>query len=38
MTDAPLSPVTGKPMIRDVRPMELKYKGQSVIIQMPGWY
>jgi HTH-type transcriptional regulator / antitoxin MqsA len=38
MTDAPLSPVTGKPMIRDVRPMELTYKGQSVTIQMPGWY
>ena len=25
-------------MIRDVRPMELTYKGQSVTIQMPGWY
>src|SRR5262245_46351558 len=38
MTDAPLSPVTGKPMTRDVRPMDLRYKGQSVTIQMPGWY
>jgi HTH-type transcriptional regulator / antitoxin MqsA len=38
MTDAPLSPITGKPMIRDVRPMALTYKGQSVTIQMPGWY
>ena len=38
MTDAPLSPVTGKPLVRDVRPMELAYKGQSVTIQMPGWY
>ena len=38
MTDAPLSPVTGQRMIRDVRPMELTYKGQSVTIQMPGWY
>jgi HTH-type transcriptional regulator / antitoxin MqsA len=38
MTDAPLSPATGKPMIRDVRPIALNYKGQSLTIQMPGWY
>jgi HTH-type transcriptional regulator/antitoxin MqsA len=25
-------------MIRDVRPMELTYKGQAVTIQMPGLY
>ncbi|MGH6739571.1 MAG: type II toxin-antitoxin system MqsA family antitoxin [Bradyrhizobium sp.] len=38
MANAPRSPVTGKPMVRDTRPMELKYKGQSVTVQMPGWY
>jgi HTH-type transcriptional regulator/antitoxin MqsA len=38
MTEAPLSPVTGKPMVRDTRPMELKYKSESVMVQMPGWY
>lgn len=38
MTDAPLSPVTGKPMVRDTRPMELTYKGESETVQMPGWY
>ena len=38
MTEAPRSPVTNKPMVRDMRPMELSYKGQSVTIQMPGWY
>ena len=38
MTNKPLSPVTGKPMVRDTRPMALKYKGQSVTVQMPGWY
>ena len=38
MTEAPLSPVTGKPMVRDTRPMELKYKGESVTVPMPGWY
>jgi HTH-type transcriptional regulator/antitoxin MqsA len=35
---APLSPETGKPMIRAERPREITYKGQSLIIQMPGWY
>jgi HTH-type transcriptional regulator / antitoxin MqsA len=38
MTDAPRSLITGKPMVRDTRAMELTYKGQSVTIQMPGWY
>lgn len=38
MTTAPISPVTGKPMVRDTRSMELKYKGQAEMIQMPGWY
>ncbi len=38
MTEAPLSPATGKPMVRDTRPMELTYKSASVTIQMPGWY
>ena len=28
---------TGKPMVRDVRPMEISSKGQSATI-MPGWY
>jgi HTH-type transcriptional regulator/antitoxin MqsA len=38
MANAPLSPVTGRPMVRDVRPMKLTYKGHSVTIEMPGWY
>ena len=38
MTEAPLSPITGKSMVRDTRPMELKYKSESVTVQMPGWY
>lgn len=25
-------------MVRDTRPMELNYKGQSATVQMPGWY
>ena len=38
MTKAPTCPVTGKPMVRDTRPMTLEYKGQSTMIDMPGWY
>ena len=25
-------------MVRDTRPMEISYKGQSATIDMPGWY
>lgn len=38
MTDAPVCPETGKPMVRDTRSMTIAYKGQSATIQMPGWY
>jgi HTH-type transcriptional regulator/antitoxin MqsA len=38
MTKAPLSPETGRPMIRDTRPMTLTYKGHSATVAMPGWY
>jgi HTH-type transcriptional regulator / antitoxin MqsA len=38
MTGAPVCPETGKPMVRDTRPMTINYKGQSATIQMPGWY
>jgi len=38
MADAPLCPETGKPMQRDVRPIKISYKDQSVTIEMPGWY
>lgn len=38
MSDAPVCPETGEPMVRDTRPMTLSYKGQSRTVQMPGWY
>lgn len=38
MADAPTCPETGKPMVRDIRPMTFTYKGHSVTIDMPGWY
>jgi len=38
MTDNPVCPETGAPMRRDVRPMTLTYKGESITFDMPGWY
>ena len=38
MIDTPVCPETGRPMIRDTRPMTINYKGKSATIQMPGWY
>jgi len=37
MTD-PVCPTTGAPMHRDVRPMTLTYKGETITFDMPGWY
>jgi HTH-type transcriptional regulator / antitoxin MqsA len=37
MTD-PVDPETGAPLHRDVRPFTLTYKGQSITVDMPGWY
>lgn len=34
----PVCPVTGKPMVRDERPMTITYKGASTTFDMPGWY
>jgi HTH-type transcriptional regulator / antitoxin MqsA len=34
----PVCPETGAPMHRDVRPMTLTYKGESLTFDMPGWY
>jgi HTH-type transcriptional regulator / antitoxin MqsA len=36
--DAPLSPITGKPMVRGFRPVTIKYKDRTETIKMPGWY
>jgi HTH-type transcriptional regulator / antitoxin MqsA len=37
MTD-PVCPQTGAPMYRDVRPMTLTYRNESITFDMPGWY
>lgn len=34
----PVCPKTGTAMHRDARPMTLTYKGESITIDMPGWY
>lgn len=37
MTD-PVDPETGAPLRRAVRPLTLTYKGESITVDMPGWY
>lgn len=34
----PICPETGQPMERGVKPLELTYKGQTITVEMPGWY
>jgi HTH-type transcriptional regulator/antitoxin MqsA len=33
-----IHPETGARLRRDVRPVTLTYKGQSITVDMPGWY
>ena len=33
-----IHPETGKILHRDVRPNEFCYKGEKIILDMPGWY
>src|ERR1700689_376854 len=33
-----VDPNTGAPLHRDVRPLTLTYKGESITVDMPGWY
>jgi HTH-type transcriptional regulator/antitoxin MqsA len=33
-----ISPDTGEPMTRSVRPFTVTYKGQSITVDLPGWY
>jgi HTH-type transcriptional regulator/antitoxin MqsA len=34
----PLHPETGAPLHREVRPLTLTYKTESITFDMPGWY
>ena len=33
-----IHPETGKILNRDIRPFEFKFRGEKIIIDMPGWY
>ena len=34
----PVCPETGAPMHRAARPLTLSYKGETMSVEMPGWY
>lgn len=34
----PVCPTTGQKMQRGTRPLTLTYKGESLTVEMPGWY
>ena len=33
-----IHPETGEILYRDIRPIEYTYKGESIIVDQPGWY
>jgi HTH-type transcriptional regulator/antitoxin MqsA len=33
-----VSPETGEPLFRDVRPFTVEYRDKSITVQLPGWY
>ena len=33
-----IHPETGEILYRDVRPIKYTYKGESIIVDQPGWY
>lgn len=37
-TTTSIHPETGEILYRDIRPHEFRYKGESITIDMPGWY
>lgn len=36
--DSPLCPTTGTPMVRGIKQLTLRYNGESITFDMPGWY
>lgn len=36
--DTLIHPETGETLRRDIRPSEFSYKGETVTLDMPGWY
>ncbi len=33
-----IHPETGEILHRDIRPFEFKFRGEKIIVDMPGWY
>ena len=33
-----IHPETGEILRRDIRPIEYEYKGEKIVVNMPGWY
>ena len=33
-----IHPETGEILRRDIRPIEFTYKGEKIVVDMPGWY
>ena len=38
MKETLIHPETGEILYRDIRPIELRYKEQKIIVDQPGWY
>ena len=38
MEETRIHPETGELLRRDVRPVKYTYKGESIIVDQPGWY
>lgn len=38
LAETMISPVTGKTLRRDVKPFTVAYKGESVVVDLPGYY
>lgn len=38
MENTMIHPETGEILYRDVRPIEFNYKGETITLDMPGWY
>ena len=38
LPDTMISPETGETLKRDIRPFEVSYKGEKIIVSLPGYY
>ena len=38
MNETRIHPETGEVLYRDIRPFEFTFRGEKIIVNMPGWY